>query len=58
MRHGGRSRARIASLVAASKLDGVARFAYLAAAGEATAAGRPAARIGELLPWKFQPPST
>jgi transposase len=55
---GGRSWARIASLVETCKLNGVEPFAYLKATLEAIAAGHPASRIDELLPWNFQPASS
>jgi transposase len=54
---GGRSWARIASLVETCKLNGVEPFAYLKATLEAIAAGHPASRIDDLLPWSFQPAS-
>ena len=50
---GGRTWARIASLIATAKINGVEPFAYLKATLEAIAAGHPASRIDELLPWSF-----
>lgn len=47
---GGRSWARIASLVATAKVNGVERFAYLKATLEAVAAGHPQAKSDDLLP--------
>ena len=46
---------RIASLIETAKLNGVEPYAYLKATLEAIAAGHPASRIDELLPWN--PPS-
>jgi len=54
---GGRTWARIASLIATAKINGVEPFAYLKATIEAIAAGHPASRIDELLPWNFTPSS-
>ena len=54
---GGRTWARIASLIATAKINGVEPFAYLKATLEAIAAGHPASRIDELLPWNFIPSS-
>ncbi|WP_425074859.1 IS66 family transposase [Sagittula sp. S175] len=54
---GGRTWARIASLIATAKINGVEPFAYLKATLEAIAAGHPASRIDELLPWNFKPSS-
>ena len=53
----GRSWARIASLVATVKVNGVDPFAYLKATLEAVAAGHPQAKIDDLLPWNFKPAS-
>ena len=50
---GGRTWARIASLIETCKLNNVEPYAYLKATLEAIAAGHPAARIDELMPWKF-----
>lgn len=54
---GGRSWARIASLIATAKINGIEPFAYLKATLEAVAAGHPQARIDDLLPWNFKPSS-
>ncbi|WP_156461699.1 IS66 family transposase, partial [Aliiruegeria sabulilitoris] len=51
---GGRSWARIASLIATAKVNGVEPFAYLKATLEAIAAGHPQSRIDDLLPWNFK----
>jgi transposase len=50
---GGRTWARIASLIETCKLNGVEPYAYLKATLEAIAAGHPSARIDELMPWNF-----
>lgn len=50
---GGRTWARIASLIETCKLNRVEPYAYLKATLEAIAAGHPAARIDELMPWSF-----
>jgi transposase len=50
---GGRTWARIASLIETCKLNNVEPYAYLKATLEAIAAGHPAARIDELMPWHF-----
>ena len=50
---GGRTWARIASLIETCKLNDVEPYAYLKATLEAIAAGHPAARIDELMPWHF-----
>ena len=42
---------RIASLIETAKMNGVEPYAYLKATLEAIAAGHPASRIDELLPW-------
>ncbi len=55
---GGRSQARIASLIATAKINGIEPFAYLKATLEAVAAGGlPQAEIDKLLPWNFKPSS-
>ena len=54
---GGRAWGRIASLIATAKINDVEPFAYLKATLEAIAAGHPASRLDELLPWNFQPSS-
>ena len=51
---GGRTWARIASLIATAKINNVEPFAYLKATLEAIASGHPASRLDELLPWNFQ----
>ena len=48
---GGRTWGRIASLIATEKINEIEPFAYLKATLEAIAAGHPANRIDELLPW-------
>ena len=50
--------ARIASLVETAKMNGVDPHAYLKAALEAIAAGHPASKIDELLPWAHTPTSS
>jgi len=50
---GGRTWARIASLIETCKLNDVEPYAYLKATLEAIAAGHPSARIDELMPWNF-----
>jgi transposase len=50
---GGRTWARIASLIETCKLNGVKPYAYLKVTLEAIAKGHPAARIDELMPWNF-----
>jgi transposase len=50
---GGRTWARIASLIETCKLNNVEPYAYLKATLEAIAKGHPAARIDELMPWYF-----
>ncbi|WP_291736981.1 transposase domain-containing protein [Leisingera sp. F5] len=54
---GGRAWGRVASLIAAAKINGVGPFASLKATLEAIAAGQPASRVDELLPWNLQPSS-
>jgi len=54
---GGRAWGHIASLIATAKVNDVEPFAYLKATLEAIAAGHPASRIDELLPWNFEPSS-
>ena len=51
---GGRTWARIASLIETCKLNNVEPYAYLKATLEAIAKGHPAARIDELMPWNFK----
>jgi transposase len=55
---GGRSWARIASLIETAPLSGVEPFAWLTATLEAITEGLPACRIDELLPWYFKPRSS
>jgi hypothetical protein len=50
---GGRTWARIASLIETCKLNGVEPYVYLKATLEAIAKGHPSALIDELMPWKF-----
>jgi transposase len=50
---GGRTWARIASLIETCKLNCVEPYAYLKATLEAIAAGHPSTRIDELMPWNF-----
>ncbi|MGZ3310401.1 MAG: IS66 family transposase [Xanthobacteraceae bacterium] len=50
---GGRSWARIASLIATCKINGVEPYAWMKTTLEAIAAGHPQSRIDELLPWAF-----
>ena len=52
---GGRTWGRIASLIETCKLNDVEPYAYLRTTLEAIAAGHPAARIDELMPWNFRP---
>ena len=49
--------ADIASLIATAKINEIVPFVYLKATLEAIAAGHPANRIDELLPWNFKPSS-
>jgi transposase len=51
---GGRSWARLASLIATCKLNGVEPYAWMKATLEAIADGHPQARIDELMPWAFK----
>ncbi|WP_415132385.1 transposase domain-containing protein [Paracoccus sp. (in: a-proteobacteria)] len=48
---------RIASLTAPAKVNGVKPFACLKAILQAVAAGRPQAKIDDLLPWICKPAS-
>ncbi len=50
---GGRTWARIASLIETCKLNNVEPYAYLKATLQAIAAGHPAAQIDKLMPWYF-----
>ena len=53
---GAQNWARLASLVATCKLNGVEPFAYMKTTLEALAAGHRNAEIDLLLPWNFQAP--
>jgi len=55
---GGKNWGRIASLIETCKLNGVEPFAYLKSTLEAIAAGHPASRIDDLMPWAFKPTSS
>jgi transposase len=55
---GAQNWARLASLVATCKLNGVEPFAYMKATLEALVAGHRNANIDQLLPWNFQAPPT
>jgi len=46
--------ARIASLIATCKMNGVEPFAYLKTTLERLAAGHPHSRLDDLLPWRFE----
>jgi transposase len=50
---GGRSWARIASLIATCKINDVEPYAWMKTTLEAIAAGHPQSRIDELMPWSF-----
>ena len=50
---GGRSWARIASLIATCKINGAGPYVSMKATLEAIAAGHPQSRIDELMPWAF-----
>lgn len=50
---GGRSWARIASLIATCKINGAEPYVWMKATLEAIAAGHPQSRIDELMPWAF-----
>lgn len=52
---GARSWARIASLIATCKLNGVEPYAWMKATLEAIANGHPQSHIDELMPWAFKP---
>ena len=49
---------RIATLIETAKMNGVEPYAYLKATLEAIAAGHPASKIDELLPWGLRPRRT
>lgn len=55
---GAQNWARLASLVATCKLNGVEPFAYMKTTLEALTAGHRNANIDQLLPWNFQAPAT
>jgi transposase len=55
---GGRNWGRIASLIETCKMNGVEPFAWLKATLEAIAAGHPASKIDDLMPWAFKPASS
>jgi len=50
---GGRSWARIASLIATCKMNNVEPYAWMKATRGAIAAGHPQSRIDQLMPWSF-----
>ncbi len=50
---GGRSWARIASLIATCKINSVEPYVWMKATLKAIATGHPQSRIDELLPWSF-----
>ena len=52
---GARSWARLASLIATCKLNGVEPYAWMKATLEAIANGHTQSRIDELMPWAFKP---
>ena len=49
--------ARIASMIGTCRINGVEPYGYIKAVLEAIAAGHPAARIDDLLPWAFAKPA-
>lgn len=51
---GGRTWARMASLIETCKLNAIDPFAYLSETLTAIAKGHPASRIDDLMPWAFQ----
>ena len=55
---GGRTWARMASLIETCKLYAIDPYAYLRETLTAIANGHPASRIDDLMPWAFQKPST
>jgi transposase len=50
---GGRSWARLASLIGTCKMNGIEPYAYIRDTLAAIAAGHPQSRLDDLLPWKF-----
>ncbi|MYE02184.1 MAG: transposase domain-containing protein [Alphaproteobacteria bacterium] len=55
---GAAARARVASLIETSKLNGVKPHARPRATVEAIAAGHPNSRLDRLLPWNFDSSSS
>ena len=55
---GGRTWARMASLIETCKLNAIDPYAYLRETLTAIANGHPASRIDSLMPWEFQKPSS
>jgi len=55
---GAQNWARLASLIATCKLNGIEPFAYMKTTLEALAAGHRNAEINLLLPWNFRPPQS
>jgi len=55
---GGRTRARVASLVETCKMNAVEPYAYPCETLTAIANGHPALRIDNLMPWAFEKSST
>ena len=55
---GGRTWARMASLIETCKLNAVDPYAYLRETLTTIANGHPASRIDDLMPWAFQKPSS
>jgi len=55
---GGHTWARIASVIETCKLNGLDPYAYLRGTLTAIAAGHPASRIDELMPWEFRQTSS
>lgn len=51
---GGRSWARLASLIGTCKMNGVEPYAYIRTTLERIAAGHPQSRLDDLLPWNFR----
>ena len=55
---GGRTWARMASMIETCKMNAVDPYAYLRETLTAIANGHPASRIDDLMPWAFQKPSS
>ncbi len=55
---GGRTWARVASLIETCKMNTVDPYAYLRETLTSIANGHPASHIDDLMPWAFQKPST